>query len=213
MKRIKVSFEDSEFEELRRLAEEKGSSYSQFIREAVRRMLEREREREEKEREAIERVEAIAEEYMLRTVRAVGLLRDEVGLMGSGLQEVKAELKEVGEKFSALAEWLAARDRALEELREELRTVEEAVARLEEVIGLLKEEVSELRRRVSVLELSVRESGRRRESIVAREEAEAVIVNSEAVATDSDAGFQLPSFLKDNPWVEILSKKGRERQQ
>jgi chromosome segregation ATPase len=203
-RRVKVPFEEWELEVLHEVARKRGVSLTQVVREAVRRMLEHEREGE-----AIERMEAVMEEYMLRTVRALELLRDEVGLMGSGLQEVKAELKEVEEKFSALAEWLAARDRALEELREELRTVEEAVARLEEVIGLLKEEVSELRRRVSVLELSVRESGRRRESIVAREEAEAVIVNSEAVATDSDAGFQLPSFLKDNPWVEILSRKGR----
>jgi metal-responsive CopG/Arc/MetJ family transcriptional regulator len=100
MRRIKVSFEDSEFEELKRLAEERGSSYSQFIREAVRRMLEQEREREEREREAIERMEALAEEHMLRTVRALELLRDEAGLMGSGLQEVK-------EKLSALAQGLA----------------------------------------------------------------------------------------------------------
>jgi chromosome segregation ATPase len=208
MRRIKVSFEDSEFEELRRLAEERGSSYSQFIREAVRRMLEQEREREEKEREAIERMEALVEEHMLRAVRALELLRDEVGLMGSGMQEVKAELKEVGEKFSALAQGLAARDRALEELREELRAVEGAVARLEEAIGLLREEVSELRRRVSTVELSARESGRRREGVVAREEAEAVAVNSDAAAASS-ADFDVPSFIKDNPWVEILSRKGK----
>jgi chromosome segregation ATPase len=207
MRRIKVSFEDSEFEELRRLAEEKGSSYSQFIREAVRRMLEQERKREEKEREAFEKVEAVAEEYMLRTVRALELLRDEVGLMGSGLQEVK-------EKLSAMAQGLAARDRALEELREELRVVEGAVARLEEVIGQLKEELSELRRRVSVVELSAREGGWRGKGALARreshrEEAEAIAISSDAVAAAPDADFQIPSFIRDNPWVEILSRKGR----
>jgi Arc/MetJ-type ribon-helix-helix transcriptional regulator len=202
MRRIKVSFEDSEFEELRRLAEEKGSSYSQFIREAVRRMLEQEREREEKEREAFEKVEAIAEEYMLRTVKALELLRDEVGLMGSGLQEVK-------EKLSALAEWLAARDRALEELREELRAVEGAMAGLEEVIGLLREELSELRKRVSMMELNVREGERREGGVMARREseadyeqlhreAEAIAVGSDAVAVGPDADFQIPSFIKDN---------------
>ena len=201
MRRIKVSFEDSEFEELKRLAEERGSSYSQFIREAVRRMLEQERELEEKEREAIEKVEAIAEEYMLRTVRALELLRDEVGLMGSGLQEVK-------EKLSALAQGLAARDGALEELREELRTVEGAVARLEEVIGLLKEEISELRRRVSIVELNVREDRRRGEGAVARRDLESQEERREAVAVGLSAD-ELPSFIKDNPWVEILSRKGR----
>jgi len=201
MRRIKVSFEDSEFEELKRLAEERGSSCSQFIREAVRRMLEQERQLEEKEREAIEKVEAIAEEYMLRTVRALELLRDEVGLMGSGLQEVK-------EKLSALAQGLAARDGALEELREELRTVEGAVARLEEVIGLLKEEISELRRRVSIVELNVREDRRRGEGAVARRDLESQEERREAVAVGLSAD-ELPSFIKDNPWVEILSRKGR----
>jgi chromosome segregation ATPase len=201
MRRIKVSFEDSEFKELKRLAEENGSSYSQFVREAVRRMLEQEREREEREREAIERMEALAEEHMLRTVRALELLRDEVGLMGSGLQEVK-------EKLSALAQGLAARDRALEKLREELRTVEGAVARLEEVIGLLKEEVSELRRRVSMVELNVRDVWRRGEGDVAKMDLEAQEERREAVAVGLSAD-ELPSFIKDNPWVEILSRKGR----
>jgi Arc/MetJ-type ribon-helix-helix transcriptional regulator len=201
MRRIKVSFEDSEFKELKRLVEERGSSYSQFIREAVRRMLEQEKEREEKEREAIERMEAVMEEHMLRTVRTLELLRDEVGLMGSGLQEVK-------EKLSALAEWLAARDRALEELREELRTIEGAVARLEEVIGLLREEVSELRRRVPMVELNVRDVWRRGEGAVAKKDLEAQEERREAVAVGLSAD-ELPSFIKDNPWVEILSKKGR----
>jgi polyhydroxyalkanoate synthesis regulator phasin len=34
-----------------------------------------------------------------------------------------------------------------------------------------------------------------------------------SITADTSEGFELPSFLKDNPWVEILSKKGRERQQ
>jgi Arc/MetJ-type ribon-helix-helix transcriptional regulator len=186
MRRIKVSFEDSEFEELKRLAEGRGSSYSQFIREAVRRMLEQEREREEREREAIERMEALAEEHMLRTVRALEPLRDELGL-----------------------------------LKEELRTVEGAVTRLEEMIGLLREELSELWEKVSTAELSAREGGRREGGVVTRkeseadygqlhkEEAEAIAVGSEAVAADHEADFEIPSFIKDNPWVEILSRKGR----
>jgi hypothetical protein len=211
MRRIKVSFEDSEFEELRRLAEERGSSYSEFIREAVRRTLEQEREREEKEREAIERMEAMAEEYMLRTVRAVEFLRDEVGLLGSGLQEVKAELQEVEEKvLAALQEQAAALKKGLEGLRavEEVvrrtEVLDERVARLEGTIGLLREEVSELRRRLLAVEASLR----REKGIEAgygrpREE------RAEAVTTSSDADFQIPSFIKDNPWVEILSRKGR----
>lgn len=176
MRRIKVSFEDSEFEELKRLAEERGSSYSQFIREAVRRMLEQEREREEKEREAIERMEAVMEEYVLRTTRTIEPLRDEIRL-----------------------------------LKEGLRTVEGAVTRLEEMIGLLREELSELREKVSTAELSARESGRRKEAAAMRREAEEVAIGSDAVdaAANLDTDFQIPSFLKDNPWVEILSKKGR----
>jgi predicted RNase H-like nuclease (RuvC/YqgF family) len=183
MRRIKVSFEDSEFEELKRLAEERGSSYSQFIREAVRRMLEQEREREEREREAIERMEAVMEEYMLRTTRTIEPLKDEVGLLGSGLKEVKAELQEVKEKLST-------------------------VARLEVAIELLRKELSELRERVSVAELSAREGGRREEGVVARRGPEAVAVGSEATALGFSAD-ELPSFIKDNPWVEILSRKGR----
>jgi metal-responsive CopG/Arc/MetJ family transcriptional regulator len=177
MRRIKVSFEDSEFEELKRLAEERGSSYSQVIREAVRRMLEQEREREEKEREAIERMEAVMEEYMLRAVRAVEPLRDELELM-----------------------------------RKELRAVEEAVARLEGAIGLLREELSELRRKVSAMEQKdAGEGGQRKEAAAMRREAEEVAIGSDAVdaAANLDTDFQIPSFLKDNPWIEILSRKGR----
>jgi predicted RNase H-like nuclease (RuvC/YqgF family) len=177
MRRIKVSFEDWEFEELKRLAEENGSSYSQFIREAVRRMLEQEREQEEREKEALEKMEAMAEEYMLRTVRAVEPLRDE-----------------------------------LELVREELRAVEGAVARLEGAIGLLREELSELRRKVSAMEQKdAGEGGRRKEAGAMRREAEEATIGSDAVdaAANLDTGFQIPSFLKDNPWVEILSRKGR----
>jgi predicted RNase H-like nuclease (RuvC/YqgF family) len=177
MRRIKVSFEDSEFEELKRLAEERGSTYSQFIREAVRRMLEQEREREEREKEALERMEVMAEEYMLRTVKAVEPLRDE-----------------------------------LELVREELRAVEGAVARLEGAIGLLREELSELRRKVSAMEQKdAGEGGRRKEAAAMRRKTEEVDIGSDAVdaAANLDAGFQIPSFLKDNPWVEILSRKGR----
>jgi len=182
--RIKVSFEDSEFEELRKAAKERGFSSSQLIREAVRRMLEQEREREEMEREAIERMEAVMEEHMLRTLRALEHLRDELGL-----------------------------------LKEELRTVEGAVTRLEEMIGLLREELSDLRERVSMVELSARDVWRNEESALARREPEAGYgqLHREAemdavgpdVAANPDVDFQIPSFLKDNPWVEILSRKGR----
>jgi predicted RNase H-like nuclease (RuvC/YqgF family) len=173
-RRVKVSFEDWELEALHEAARKRGVSLNQLVREAVRRMLEQERERE-----VVERMEALAEEYMLRTVRAVEPLRDEVGL-----------------------------------LREELRAVEGAVARLEEAIGLLREELSELRKRVSIVELGAREGGRRGEGALARreshrEEAEAIAISSDAVAAAPDADFQIPSFIKDNPWVEILSRKGR----
>ena len=171
--RIKVSFEDSEFEELRKAAKERGFSSSQLIREAVRRMLEQEREREEMEREAIERMEAVMEEHMLRTLRALEHLKDELGL-----------------------------------LKEKLRAVEEAVTRLEEMIGLLREELSELREKVSTAELSVREGWRRGEGAVAGKDLEAQEERREAVAVGLSAD-ELPSFIKDNPWVEILSRKGR----
>jgi chromosome segregation ATPase len=180
-RRVKVPFEEWELEALHEVARKRGASLTQVVREAVRRMLE-----QEKEREAIERMEAVMEEYMLRTVRAIEPLRDELELM-----------------------------------REELRAVEGAVARLEGAIGLLREELSELRRKVSAMkQKDAREGGRREGGVAARrepgvshgqlheEEAEAVAVSSEAVTTSS-ADFELPSFIKDNPWVEILSRKGR----
>jgi chromosome segregation ATPase len=195
-RRVKVPFEEWELEALHEVARKRGVSLTQVVREAVRRMLEQERERE-----AIERMEAVMEEHMLRTVKALELLRDEVELMGSGLQEVK-------EKLSALAQGLAARDRALEELNEELRTVEGAMARLEEVIGLLKQELSDLRERVSIVELSVRDVWRKGEGALARKDLGAQEERREAVAVGLSAD-ELPSFIKDNPWVEILSRKGR----
>jgi hypothetical protein len=167
-RRVKVPFEEWELEALHEVARKRGVSLTQVVREAVRRMLEQERERE-----AIERMEAVMEEYMLRTVRAVEPLRDELELM-----------------------------------REELRAVEGAVARLEGAIGLLREELSELRERVSVVELGAREGGRKEEGVVVRRGPEADAVGSEAVALGLSAD-ELPSFIKDNPWVEILSRKGR----
>ncbi len=180
-RRVKVPFEEWELEALHEVARRRGVSLTQVVREAVRRMLEHERERE-----AIERMEAVMEEHMLRTVRALELLRDELGL-----------------------------------LKEELKSVEGAVTRLEEMIGLLREELSELREKVSTAELSAREGGRREGGVVSkkgseadygklhREEAEAIAVGSEAVAADHETDFEIPSFIKDNPWVEILSRKGR----
>jgi DNA repair exonuclease SbcCD ATPase subunit len=188
-RRVKVPFEEWELEALHEVARKRGASLTQVVREAVRRMLEQERERE-----AIERMEAVMEEYMLRTTRTIEPLKDEVGLLGSGLKEVKAELQEVKEKLST-------------------------VARLEEAIELLRKELSDLREKVSMVELSARDVWRRGESALARREPEAGYgqLHREAemdavgpdVAANHGAGFQIPSFIKDNPWVEILSRKGR----
>jgi predicted RNase H-like nuclease (RuvC/YqgF family) len=177
-RRVKVPFEEWELEALHEVARKRGASLTQVVREAVRRMLEQERERE-----AIERMEAVMEEYMLRTTRTIEPLRDEVGLLGSGLKEVKAELQEVKEKLST-------------------------VARLEEAIELLRKELSDLRERVSMVELSARDVWRRGEGAVAKKDLEAQEERREAVAVGLSAD-ELPSFIKDNPWVEILSRKGR----
>jgi predicted nucleic acid-binding Zn-ribbon protein len=115
----------------------------------------------------------MAEEYMLRTVRAVEPLRDELELM-----------------------------------REGLRAVERAVTKLEEMIGLLREELSELREKVSTAEQNVRDVWRRGEGAVAEKDLEAQEERREVVAVGLSAD-ELPSFIKDNPWVEILSRKGR----
>jgi predicted RNase H-like nuclease (RuvC/YqgF family) len=180
-RRVKVPFEEWELEALHEVARKRGASLTQVVREAVRRMLEQERERE-----AIERMEAVMEEYMLRTAKTIEPLRDEVMLLGSELKEVKAELQEIKEKLST-------------------------VARLEEAIELLRKELSELRERVSVVELSAKEGGQRKEAAAMRREAEEAAIGSDAVdvATNLDTDFQIPSFLKDNPWIEILSRKGR----
>jgi hypothetical protein len=82
------------------------------------------------------------------------------------------------------------------------------VARLEEAIELLRKELSDLRERVSMVELSARDVWRRGEGAVARKDLEAQEERREAVAVGLSAD-ELPSFIKDNPWVEILSRKGR----
>jgi predicted RNase H-like nuclease (RuvC/YqgF family) len=94
-----------------------------------------------------------------------------------------------------------------------VRIVEDAVLRVERAIELVRDEVLELKGRVSAMESRLEELRRRAEdegtkkglkvrSRSTREE------RLETVAVSSGAD-QLPSFLRDNPWVEILSRKGR----
>ncbi len=97
------------------------------------------------------------------------------------------------------------------EVTELLRRLQEIEARVMALEGLRKlvAEVEALKARVESLakQLSALAS---REQDAARAPAE-VRRTSESAGIDQGPG--LPSFLKDNPWVEILSKKGREREQ
>jgi chromosome segregation ATPase len=97
------------------------------------------------------------------------------------------------------------------EVSEILRRLQELESRVTALEGLrrLVAEVEALRARVESL-------AKQLSTLAAREEVAAPAPAEErptSITADTSQGFELPSFLRDNPWVEILSKKGRERQQ
>jgi polyhydroxyalkanoate synthesis regulator phasin len=97
------------------------------------------------------------------------------------------------------------------EVTEVLRRLQELESRVAALEGLrrLVAEVEALRARVESLAKQL--------SALATKEQVAVppsaVERPTSITADTSQGFELPSFLKDNPWVEILSRKGRERQQ
>jgi uncharacterized coiled-coil protein SlyX len=97
------------------------------------------------------------------------------------------------------------------EVTEVLRRLQELESRVAALEGLrrLVTEVEALRARVESL-------AKQLSALTTREQVAVpppAVERSTSISADTSQGFELPSFLKDNPWVEILSKKGRERQQ
>jgi hypothetical protein len=97
------------------------------------------------------------------------------------------------------------------EVTEILRRLQELESRVAALEGLrrLVAEVEALRARVESLTKQL-------SAIATREQVAASALAEKSttpISADTPQGLELPSFLRDNPWVEILSKKGRERQQ
>ncbi len=97
------------------------------------------------------------------------------------------------------------------EVTDLLRRLQELEARVMSLEGLRKlvVEVEALRARVESLAKQLAALAER-ERVTAPSSIE---VRPSYGTADTTPGLELPSFLKDNPWVEILSRKGRERQQ
>ena len=102
-------------------------------------------------------------------------------------REVKffSEYEEVLSKVEDVKNWVIKR---IESIEISLRNLEERVMRLEELIERLEHGMREVR------------LGEVRRSEVWLEEA------GEEVTFEGE----LPSYLKDNPWIEILMQKGRQ---
>ncbi|MEM2233692.1 MAG: ribbon-helix-helix protein, CopG family [Nitrososphaerota archaeon] len=112
------------------------------------------------------------------------------------------------------------RERRQEELLEALRReiigiVEGYETRVMETLEAVRYELSELKERVSSMEERVSALSARPESAsgahpVRREPVQDAAERVEVVASaTSEEMAGLPSFLRDNPWVELLSRKGR----
>jgi len=103
--------------------------------------------------------------------------------------------------------------RLVSEVRDEVLSVIDErlseIVRMRDAITALQSRVSELERRLARLEREIERVTREAPRLVSRgitiEERVAPI--SEEVAEGLE---ELPSYLRDNPWVEILSRRGRE---
>ncbi len=87
--------------------------------------------------------------------------------------------------------------RRIDSLEERVRNLESALPR----ISRLSEELEELRREISLLRREVRSLSSAK---VTRPEVPAKV--------EELPGEELPSYLRDNPWLEILSRRARESQ-
>jgi TolA-binding protein len=125
------------------------------------------------------------------------LLRKVEGLEVRVATGVQAREKVTAETALEVSEIL----RRLQELESRVMALE-GLRRLVAEVEALKARVESLAKQLSALAA--------REQVAAPPPAEKTPT---AISVDTSQGLELPSFLKDNPWVEILSKKGRERQQ
>jgi polyhydroxyalkanoate synthesis regulator phasin len=138
-----------------------------------------------------------------------------VELMTKMISMLEELLRKVEGLEVRVATGVQARDRVTAEtaleVSELLRRLQELESRVTALEGLrrLVAEVEALRARVESL-------AKQLSALPAREQVAAPAPAEErptSISADTSQGLELPSFLKDNPWVEILSKKGRERQQ
>ncbi len=136
-----------------------------------------------------------------------------VELMTRMISMLEELLRKVEGLEVRVATGVQARERVVpetaSEVNELLRRLEELEMRVISLEGLrrLAAEVEALRARVESLAKQLAALAER-EQVTAPKTAE---VRPAHWTSDASPGFELPSFLKDNPWVEILSKKGRER--
>lgn len=166
-KRIKVSLNERELEALWKVAEEKGESLSSIAREAIRRMLEQEKEYEvvREVKDVVRRaVEALMEGHELKVLREIKLLRDDMELLKSGVQKLAERLSA---KEPSLGTTKQEREEAVRRMEapmeERVTRVEKEIERLRDEVLEIKNEFSELSKRVSTIELSLKEIQRRTE--------------------------------------------------
>ncbi len=138
-----------------------------------------------------------------------------IGLMTKMISMLEELLRKVEGLEVRVATGVPARERVVpetvSEVNELLRRLEELETRVASLEGLrrLVAEVEALRARVESLAKQLAALAER-EQLTAPKPAEG---RREYGTADASPDLELPSFLKDNPWVEILSKKGRERKQ
>ena len=118
-------------------------------------------------------------------------------------------------EFSALLNDLLARLSALEQrvgrLEGELARVRPSLARLREV-GELREQVRALSARLDALShrVSTLSLARPGQPVPATPAAGSRAGAQAGIAQAPPGAEELPSFFKDNPWLEVLARRGRE---
>jgi len=118
-------------------------------------------------------------------------------------------------ELSALLNDLLTRLSALEQrvgrLEEELARVRPSLARLREV-GELREQVRTLSARLDALShrVSALSLARPSQPMLAAPAANSPVGAQAGAAQAPSGAEELPSFFKDNPWLEVLARRGRE---
>jgi len=138
-----------------------------------------------------------------------------VELMTRMISMLEELLRKVEGLEVRVAAGVPARERAapeaVTEVNELLRRLEELETRVISLEGLrrLVAEVEALKARVESLAKQLAALAERGQVAAPKPDEVRPVYGT----ADTPPDLELPSFLKDNPWVEILSKRGRERQQ